>query len=209
MVERFLAEILPGVSKGSDRYRAAAVLLVGPMFDNNIGRVAGVTRYPVRFVAQVARRLTDNGVWRGSDTVAAWWGDDDIESFHADVRVATGESYRRRTAGGGYEWAAVGAWWKQYDYASTGPRGEVAATYLEVPARLGDDGSGWDGGVEEGDRSAAAYAGYVGATAGSSEGAGVEGAVGGRGGRAELVHTAPAAGWLGAPELFPHAVWLR
>lgn len=105
---------------------AALILLAAAEIGQNVDRLARFTGLRREIVARAARRLVDNGVWRGGNTVARWRENaDDAESFWLDAAVAEGRLCRLVLDEGIMEWAPQGYWRKDYEYAGT--RGEMPA----------------------------------------------------------------------------------
>lgn len=113
-------------------FRAAVILLAGLEFGHNIDRIARRTGYDRAFVARVARRLTDNGVWKAGVTVADWSSSDEASgTFWNDVAVAEGKMCRRIGAGGQIEWAPAGFWNKDFHYVAAGTGKELSTQYFD------------------------------------------------------------------------------
>lgn len=105
------------LEQDSTTYRAAIILLAGLEFGHNVERIARRTGYPRPFVSQVARRLTDNGVWNGGVTVTDWTSNDYASgTFWNDVAVAEGKMCRRIATNGQIEWAPAGFWNKSFQF---------------------------------------------------------------------------------------------
>lgn len=117
-----VSRMSPRLAPDSSEFRAAVLLLAGVEVGHNVDRLARLTGYPPDFVARCARRLYDNGVWRGGETCSPWHdqaGGD--EAFWADVRVAVGQMCRRVTETGHLEWAPAGYWRKAFEYVGRQP----------------------------------------------------------------------------------------
>jgi hypothetical protein len=113
-------------------FRAAVILLAGLEFGHNIDRIARRTGYDRAFVARVARRLTDNGVWKGGVTVADWSSSDEASgTFWNDVAVAEGKMCRRIGAAGQIEWAPAGFWNKDFQYVASDAGKELSTQYFD------------------------------------------------------------------------------
>lgn len=107
----------PELDPASPTFRAAVLLLAAARVGQNIDRLARLTGLPRGFVAQCARRLVDNGVWRNDQTICSWIGQGAAHpAFWSDVGVAEGRVCRRINAQGEMEWAAAGVWTKSYEY---------------------------------------------------------------------------------------------
>jgi hypothetical protein len=113
-------------------FRAAVILLAGLEFGHNIDRIARRTGYDRPFVARVARRLTDNGVWKGGVTVADWSSSDEASgTFWNDVAVAEGKMCRRIAADGQIEWAPAGFWNKDFHYVASDTGKDLSTQYFD------------------------------------------------------------------------------
>lgn len=100
----------------SATYWAARVLLAALDLGQNIDRLARQTGCKRSFVARCARRLVDNGVWAGGETVCEWTVEREAHpSFWMDVAVAEGRLFRRTNADGTLEWGATGVWLKSFE----------------------------------------------------------------------------------------------
>jgi hypothetical protein len=136
----------PDLDRASPTFRAAVLLLAAARAGQNIDRLARLTGLPRGFVAQCARRLVDNGVWRNDQTICQWDGEGAAHpAFWSDVAVAEGRVCRRINARGEMEWAAAGVWTKSYEYVRShegltvlylAPDDEGAGT---APASAADD----------------------------------------------------------------------
>jgi hypothetical protein len=90
---------------------AARLLLLAVEEGQNVAMLARRLGCSQTFVARCARRLLENGVWKGGRTVAAWLNrGPDHPAFWYDVAVAEGTMCRRTRPSGEFEWAAAGAW---------------------------------------------------------------------------------------------------
>jgi hypothetical protein len=119
-----------GVDPASSTGRAAVLLLAANAVGQSVHRLAMLTGEPSEFVARCARRLVDNGVWQGGETVALWTRDEfDVTSFWADVAVAEGRLCRRVDESREFHWAPPGQWWKEFDYFSRSESREVVTKY--------------------------------------------------------------------------------
>jgi hypothetical protein len=136
-VRRYNSDIDPT----SDRFRTAVLLLAALDVGQNIDVLARKTSYSRAFVAKVARRLIDNGVWSGGKTISEWAPADEASgvAFWNDVAVAEGRLCRRTVENGAIEWAPPGYWNKSYDYTKAGdglsaeyhdPKAPVAETSI-------------------------------------------------------------------------------
>lgn len=130
---------------GSDSvtFRAAVILLAGLEYGHNIDRIARRTGYDRPFVARVARRLTDNGVWNAGVTVADWSSDDEASgTFWNDVAVAEGKMCRRIGPTGQIEWAPAGFWNKSFLFVDPDAQQSVSAFYHDAGPGTAGAGSG-------------------------------------------------------------------
>lgn len=133
-VRAIVAAMNPPVSQETQTYDAALVLAASAHLGHNVDRLARVTGVTRERVARWARRLVDNGVWREGNTVGRWLEDSsDVESFWADVAVAEGRRCRRLNQDGEMEWAAQGAWWKQFEYSRPGETRQRLDVSYQVP----------------------------------------------------------------------------
>ena len=121
----------PAAEPSSSRFRAAIVLLAAVELGQNVDRLSRFTRLERPFVAKCARRLVDNGVWQGGNTVAAWTWDLQAgrREFWNDVGVAEGKLCRRINNTGEMEWAAAGEWTKHYEYVEPQERADLSVRY--------------------------------------------------------------------------------
>jgi hypothetical protein len=128
-IRRYNSDLEPG----SVSFRAAVILLASQEYGHNIDRIARRTGFDRGFVARVARRLIDNGVWNAGVTVADWSSSDEASgTFWNDVAVAEGKMCRRIGPGGQIEWAPAGFWNKNFQYVvPTGDRG-LSTQYLDA-----------------------------------------------------------------------------
>lgn len=123
-IEARIASYDGGVPRSDVTREAALILLAAAEIGQNVDRLARFTGVRRDIVARAARRLVDNGVWCGGNTVARWIENvDDAESFWMDAAVAEGRLCRLMIDEGVMEWAPQGYWRKDYEYA--GPRGEA------------------------------------------------------------------------------------
>lgn len=114
-------------------FRSAVILLAGLEYGHNIDRIARRTSYDRAFVARVARRLTDNGVWKAGVTVADWSSSDEASgTFWNDVAVAEGKMCRRIGPAGQIEWAPAGFWNKNFQYVSPENDSELSTEYHDA-----------------------------------------------------------------------------
>jgi hypothetical protein len=131
-------------------FRAAVILLAGVEYGHNIDLLARRTGYDRALVARIARRLIDNGVWKGGVTVADWSSADEASgTFWNDVAVAEGKMCRRFTPDGRIEWAPAGFWNKNFGFIDPGADQRLATLYLDPssphathPAGVDDDATG-------------------------------------------------------------------
>lgn len=114
---------------------AAILLIAGLQMEHNIVKLARFAGVESEFVARCARRLTDNGVWRGNETWCAWSaGEKRQTAFWWDVAVAEGKLCRRTCEDGRVEWAPPGQWWKSFDHAAKpSPEGGTLYHSPELP----------------------------------------------------------------------------
>ena len=127
-------EILdPAAEPSSSRFRTALVLLAAVELGQNVDRLSRFARLERPFVAKCARRLVDNGVWQGGETVGAWTWDLQASrrEFWNDVGVAEGKLCRRINDAGEMEWAAAGEWTKHYEYVESQERADLSVRYYE------------------------------------------------------------------------------
>ncbi|HXH23776.1 MAG TPA: hypothetical protein VNI78_00920, partial [Vicinamibacterales bacterium] len=116
----------------SPTFGAAVLLLAGLEYGHNIDVLARKTGYDRAFVARVARRLIDNGVWKAGVTIADWSSTDEASgTFWNDVAVAEGKMCRRIGPDGRIEWAPAGFWNKNFQFIDPGAEGRLAALYLD------------------------------------------------------------------------------
>jgi hypothetical protein len=119
---------------GSDTYHAAILLIASAEMGQNLERLARRTGVPRPFASKCARRLIDNGVWAGGQTMSAWVSDPAArEAFAKDVAVAEGKLLRRTGPGGRMEWAPAGSWNKGYEKSDE--NAGLSATYTDVAPR--------------------------------------------------------------------------
>lgn len=117
------------------RFRAAVILLAGIEYGHNIDQLARKTGYDRAFVARVARRLIDNGVWKAGVTVVDWSAADEASgTFWNDVAVAEGKMCRRIGPDGRIEWAPAGFWNKNFQFVDPGAEKRLATLYLDPTA---------------------------------------------------------------------------
>jgi hypothetical protein len=107
----------PSLDPGSVRFRSAVILLLGDALRQNVERIARVTGYERSFVARVARRFVDHGIWRNGKTIGAWTQSSLGPAFWSDVDVGIGSRIRRHRDAGGFEWESPGSWWKCFDFS--------------------------------------------------------------------------------------------
>lgn len=120
------------IDASSSTFRAAVLLLAGIEYGLNIDALSHRTSYPRAFVAQCARRLIDNGVWRDGRIVSDWSPADEASgAFWNDVAVAEGKLCRRETADGEIEWAPPGYWNKTYDFIDSSAGKRLGTTYRD------------------------------------------------------------------------------
>lgn len=131
-IRRYNSDIDPK----SDTYRAAVLLLAALEWGQNIDVLARRTGIDRSFVARVARRLIDNGVWSGGRTVAEWTALDEASGpFWSDVAVAEGKLCRRTLEDGTIEWAPPGYWHKGYHFVDPEVEQSITATYFDPGER--------------------------------------------------------------------------
>lgn len=115
-----IARLTANLDASSSTYQTAVLLLTALEVGQGVHKLALVTGFGREFVARCARRLVDNGVWHEGETVSPWTSSEaEDAAFWADVGVAEGKLYRRRSAEGGYEWARPGQWWKEFHYVTS------------------------------------------------------------------------------------------
>jgi hypothetical protein len=191
----------PDLRPDASAFRAAVVLLAGPLHAFNIDRIAGRCGLPRAVVAACVRRLIDNGVWEAGTAVYPW-SDPDDPRFWNDAAVAEGRLLRRTRPGGQVEWAPAGRWEKAFDYV--GPQGDPggALLYLDCaadPPRAAGPPAAPDGSPAAPGAAPPLAAARVPALC----------AAGGGWPGAPATDTGPApAGSVSVPELFPGAHWL-
>lgn len=113
---------------------AALVLLAASSLGHNVDRLARFCGLSREVVARFARRLIDNGVWCGGDTVSRWsYSELEPTSFWRDVAVAEGRLCRRLNEEGEFEWAPQGYWWKHFEYVAPRDRVEPMENRYEAP----------------------------------------------------------------------------
>lgn len=123
------------LDSSSITFRSAVILLAGLEFGHNIDRVARRTGYDRPFVARVARRLIDNGVWNAGVTVADWSSSDEASgTFWNDVAVAEGKMCRRIGPTGQIEWAPAGFWNKSFLFVDPDADDSLSAHYHDATA---------------------------------------------------------------------------
>jgi hypothetical protein len=123
------------LAPASETFRAAVILLAGVEYGHNIDLLARRTMYDRAFVARVARRLIDNGVWKSGVTVADWSSADEASgTFWNDVSVAEGKMCRRIGPDGRIEWAPAGFWNKNFQFVDPGADQRLATLYLDAQA---------------------------------------------------------------------------
>ena len=117
----------------SDTFRAAVLLLVAVEYGQNVELLTRRTGIDRPFVSKCARRLIDNGVWSGGQTVADWTaGDEASGSFWNDVAVAEGKLCRRTLEDGTIEWAPAGYWNKGYHFVDPGTARQLNTVYFDA-----------------------------------------------------------------------------
>jgi hypothetical protein len=127
-IHAHLREAAPQLDPSSSVHQAAVVLLAGCVVGHNIDRLTRFTALPRPTVAKFARRLVDDGVWRGGEVVREWHGAAD-PAFWNDVAVAEGRMHRRVTEAGVLEWAGAGEWLKAFTYKPVDPTEELEVRY--------------------------------------------------------------------------------
>lgn len=131
------------LEKDSVTFRVAVILLAGVEYGHNIDRISRRTGVERAFVARVARRLTDNGVWKAGVTVADWSSTDEASgTFWNDVAVAEGKMCRRIGPTGQIEWAPAGFWNKSFHYVEQEEDARLSTLYLDASQdvdKSGDD----------------------------------------------------------------------
>jgi hypothetical protein len=121
------------LEKDSVTFRVAVILLAGLEYGHNIDRISRRTGCERAFVARVARRLTDNGVWNAGVTVADWSSTDEASgTFWNDVAVAEGKMCRRIGPTGQIEWAPAGFWNKSFHYVEQEDDAGLSTLYLDA-----------------------------------------------------------------------------
>jgi hypothetical protein len=121
----------PSLDPGQPAFRAAVVLLAARYVGQNVDRLARYTRVAPGELARFARRLCDNGVWRGSRTHCLWQPDAELGAFFwADVEIALGRMCRR-VSEGVTEWAPAGHWNKSYDFVSPAAASSTSVLYYD------------------------------------------------------------------------------
>ncbi|HET8654083.1 MAG TPA: hypothetical protein VFL93_01020 [Longimicrobiaceae bacterium] len=121
----------PTLDPGQPAFRAAVVLLAARHVGQNVDRLARYTRVARGELARFARRLCDNGVWRGSRTHCLWHPDEELGAFFwADVEIALGRMCRR-VSEGFTEWAPAGHWNKSYDFVSPAAASSPSVLYYD------------------------------------------------------------------------------
>jgi hypothetical protein len=125
----------PDLDPRAGTARAALLLLAGLYHEHNVVKLARFTGLEVDFVARCARRLVDNGVWRGGETICAW---NEIPvgepAFWADVAVAEGKLCRRMDDEGRAQWAPGGHWWKSFDLVVAAPLDQSVLYHSPPPS---------------------------------------------------------------------------
>ncbi|MGH7502017.1 MAG: hypothetical protein ACREL7_09690 [Longimicrobiales bacterium] len=125
------------ISPSSDTFRAACLLLSALEFGQNIDVLSRRTGLDRGFVARCARRLIDNGVWKGGETAAEWSSADEASgTFWNDVAVAEGKMCRRVVAGGKVEWAPAGYWNKSFHFTDPEADTRLVNKYLDPDASV-------------------------------------------------------------------------
>lgn len=125
----------PALDPETDTFRCAVLLLAALEVGQNLARLSRYTQYERGFVAQCARRLVDNGTWRGGETVSSWTDRGPAhQAFWKDVGVAEGKLQRRQCAENGFEWAPPGAWMKSFEYADENGTRDISVFY-HLPTR--------------------------------------------------------------------------
>ena len=120
--------------RSSETFRAAMMLIAGLELGHNVDRIARRTGTARPFASKAARRLIDNGVWTGGETVGLWVRDpSEREAFARDVAVAEGKLLRRLGAGGRLEWAPAGHWNKSFE--RNGDQSSLSVTYFDAAPR--------------------------------------------------------------------------
>ncbi len=102
---------------------------MGSALGCNVARIARVTGYAQPFVAKVARRLYDNGVWPEEREIEQWEETGLTCAFWRDVAVAEGTLYRRVDELGEVEWGEPGRWWKAFEYVDRSATAEPVVGY--------------------------------------------------------------------------------
>ncbi|HEV2132264.1 MAG TPA: hypothetical protein VGR27_14210, partial [Longimicrobiaceae bacterium] len=93
----------------SSTYWAVTLLLAAIEVGQNIDRLARYTGCKRSFVARCARRLVDNGVWQGGETICEWAVEREAHpSFWKDVAVAEGKLFRQLDEHRRLEWVPAG-----------------------------------------------------------------------------------------------------
>lgn len=125
----------PALDPESETFRCAVLLLAALEVGQNLARLSRYTQYPRGFVARCARRLVDNGIWRGGETVSSWTDRGPAhQAFWKDVGVAEGKLQRRHSAETGFEWAPPGSWMKSFEYADENGNRDISVFY-HIPTR--------------------------------------------------------------------------
>ncbi len=127
-IRRYNADLPPS----SPTFKAAVLLFCGLEFGHNIDALSRRTSYERPFVARIARRLIDNGVWKCGVTVADWSSSDEASgTFWNDVAVAEGKMCRRIGPDGRIEWAPAGFWNKSFHFVDPEADQKLAAVYFD------------------------------------------------------------------------------
>ena len=135
-IRRYNSDLEPN----SPTFRSAVILLAGLEYGQNIDLLARKTGYDRSFVARVARRLIDNGIWKAGATIADWTSSDEASgTFWSDVAVAEGKMCRRIGADGRPEWAPAGFWNKSFQFVDPGADQRLATLYLDPNANPPSD----------------------------------------------------------------------
>ncbi len=118
----------------SSTYWAVTLLLTSLEVGQNIDRLARYTGCKRSFVARCARRLVDNGVWQGGETICEWAVEREAHpSFWKDVAVAEGKLFRQLGEHGHFEWVPAGTWVKPV--GETAPQEDLPQAVRYVPPR--------------------------------------------------------------------------
>ena len=130
-----LRSLDPALAPESPAGVGALVLLAGLQMEHNVVKIAHFLGCEPSLVSRCARRLIDNGVWSGGETICAWSAEGgNLRFLWMDVDVGAGKLCRRSDPEGRLQWAPQGQWWKSFEHVRSGePEFETLYHVPELP----------------------------------------------------------------------------